>query len=109
MSEKVTQTEPIETKNPREFQRLVEGNDRVLVDFYADWCAPCRAMEPAVEAVAEEGDVTVAKVNIDENQKVASAYGVRSVPTLVLFVGGEPAKKTVGAKSEAELRGFVGN
>ena len=107
MSRKATDTGPVEIRNAREFQRTVEKNERVLVDFYADWCAPCRMMEPAVEAVAEEDGVTVAKVNIDDNQKVASAYGVRSVPTLVLFSGGEPAQKAVGAKSKEELREFV--
>ena len=107
MSEKVTNTEPIKVKNAREFQRLLEENEKVLVDFYADWCAPCRMMEPAVKSVAEESVVPVAKVDIDANQKAASAYGVRSVPTLILFEKGEPAKKTVGAKSEEELREFL--
>ena len=107
MSQEAADTEPTEVRNAREFQRVLETNDEVLVDFYADWCAPCRMMEPAVEAVAEDGGVTVAKVNIDENQKVASAYGVRSVPTLVLFSDGGPIEKTVGAKSEEELREFV--
>ena len=107
MSRKATDMGPVEIRNAREFQRTVENDEKVLVDFYADWCAPCRMMEPAVEAVAEDGDVTVAKVNIDDNQKVASAYGVRSVPTLILFSDGEPADKAVGAKSEDELREFV--
>lgn len=111
MSERVSDTDTntgaTDVKNAREFQRLVEENDTLLVDFYADWCAPCRMMEPDVKEVAEEGVVRVAKVNIDTNQKVASAYGVRSVPTLILFVDGEPAKRTVGAKSAEEIRRFV--
>lgn len=107
MSQEAADKGPTEVRNAREFQRVLETNDEVLVDFYADWCAPCRTMEPAVESVAEDGEVTVAKVNIDENQKVASAYGVRSVPTLVIFSDGEPVEKAVGAKSEEELREFV--
>jgi len=107
MTQKAADKEPTEARNAREFQRALEMEGKVLVDFYADWCAPCRTMEPAVEAVADDREVTVVKVNIDENQKVASAYGVRSVPTLVIFSDGEPVEKTVGAKSEEELREFL--
>ena len=95
----------VHANNPREFDAAV-GDGKVLVDFYADWCAPCRMMEPAVEEVAEEG-TQVVKVDIDENQKAASAYGVRSVPTLVVFEDGDPVRRAVGAKSADELRDFV--
>ena len=96
---------PVHADNAREFDAAV-SDGKVLVDFYADWCAPCRMMEPAVEEVADEG-VQVVKVDIDENQKAASAYGVRSVPTLVVFKDGEPVRRAVGAKSADELRDFV--
>ncbi len=100
---------PVEIEGAREFDEFVSDNGTVLVDFYADWCAPCRMMEPAVEAVAEKDGFEVAKVNIDENQRVASAYGVRSVPTVVLFKDGEAVRREVGAKSEKELVEFTGN
>ena len=104
MSQKAEKPENADT--PREFKDAVDDG-RVLVDFYADWCAPCRTMEPAVEEVADEG-VRVVKVDIDENQKTASAYGVRSVPTLIVFEDGEPVTRAVGAKSADELRELVG-
>jgi thioredoxin 1 len=97
---------PVTAETPREFEDAV-GDGRVLVDFYADWCAPCRMMEPAVEEVADEG-VRVVKVDIDENQRVASAYGVRSVPTLIVFEDGEAITRAVGAKSADEIRELVG-
>jgi len=100
---------PIEVENARQFNELIENSDRVLVDFYADWCAPCRMMEPAVESVAEMDGFEVAKVSIDENQRTASAYGVRSVPTVILFENGEAVRRDVGAKSEKELAEFAGN
>lgn len=100
--------EPFDIEGAREFDEFVSENGTVLVDFYADWCAPCRMMEPAVESVAERDGFEVAKVNIDENQRVASAYGVRSVPTVVLFEDGEAVRRDVGAKSEEELVEFAG-
>jgi thioredoxin 1 len=102
-----TENTPTEAKNPREFDEALNRDGKVLVDFYADWCAPCKMMEPAVREVAREGTVEVIKVDIDENQKAASAYGVRSVPTLVLFRDGEAVRRAVGAKSADEIREFV--
>jgi thioredoxin 1 len=98
-----------EVGSAREFEEAVEDGE-VLVDFYADWCGPCKRMEPAVEEVAEEvadEGVRVLKVDIDENPKAASAYGVRSVPTLVFFDDGKAVRRAVGAKSPEELRDFV--
>jgi thioredoxin 1 len=86
---------------------LVEGHDVVLVDFYADWCGPCQMLEPTVERLAEESAATVAKVDVDANQQLASAYGVRGVPTLVLFAGGKQVEEIVGVKPEDQLRSLV--
>ena len=91
----------------RHFQAVVERYDQVLVDFYADWSDPCSEVEPAVDALAEEGIVPVAKVDVEENDRVASVYSVSSVPTLVLFVDGDPATRAVGAKPKEELFEFV--
>ena len=79
-------------------------NGLALVDFYADWCGPCRMMAPILEAVAaERADLTVAKVNVDESAALASRFGVMSIPTLVLLDGGEEVKRIVGARPKDAL------
>jgi thioredoxin 1 len=87
---------------------FVAANDVVLVDFYADWCGPCRMLEPVVETLAAETDAAVAKVDVDANQRLAGAYGVRGVPTLALFADGEPVEQVVGVRGEDELRSLIG-
>ena len=76
----------------------------VLVDFYADWCGPCRMMAPILEAVsAERADIKVAKVNVDESSELAAKFGVMSIPTLVLLDDGEEIKRIVGARPKDAL------
>jgi len=75
----------------------------VLVDFYADWCGPCQMLEPIVESIAAETDAAVAKVDVDANQQLAAQYGVRGVPTLVLFAGGEKVQEMVGVQQKEAL------
>jgi thioredoxin 1 len=81
----------------------------VVVDFWAEWCGPCRALAPGLEAVAANlsGKVTVAKVNIDENPMAPTKYGVRSIPTLMIFKNGQVAATKVGALPQAELQKWV--
>ena len=74
-----------------------------LVDFYADWCGPCKMMAPVLEAVEFEEGLPVLKVNVDEHPGLAREYGVMSIPTLVLFKDGEPVQTIVGAKPKKEL------
>jgi len=90
-----------------QLDEVVAENDVVLTDFYADWCGPCQMLEPIVETLAAETDATVAKVDVDANQQLATAYGVRGVPTLVLFAGGEPVEEIVGLQGEDQLRTLI--
>jgi len=81
----------------------------VLVDFYADWCGPCRMLTPVLEQVAKEsaGQVMVAKLDIDKNQKVASAYQVTSVPTMILFKNGKEVGRLVGLRDAKGIKEFI--
>jgi thioredoxin 1 len=87
---------------------VIESETPVLVDFWAPWCGPCRVVAPVLEQIAEEHtDLRIVKLNIDENQQTAAAFDVLSIPTMILFSGGQPVKKVIGAypkkKLEAEL------
>lgn len=81
----------------------------VLVDFWAEWCGPCKMIAPALDEIGAEfaGRVTVAKVNIDENPNTPNTYGVRGIPTLILFKDGKPAATKVGAAPKSQLKEWV--
>lgn len=90
-------------------QEVLAAPGPVLVDYWAEWCAPCRVVGPVVDQLASEysGRLKVAKIDTDENPVAPSRYGVRSVPTLMLFRNGEPIASKVGSVSKAELAAFV--
>ena len=87
---------------------VLENEHPVLVDFWAPWCGPCRVVAPVLEEIANERqDLRVVKLNVDDNQRTAAQYGVMSIPTMILFKNGQPAKTIIGAypkkRLEAEL------
>ena len=90
------------------FQAEVLNSDiPVVVDFYADWCGPCKMMSPVIDKLAEEfdGRIKVGKVNVDENGELAQRYGIMSIPNMVFFKGGEVADRVVGAVPKAQMKG----
>ena len=100
-------SEYVRQVNERDFDQVVlKSKTPVLVDFWAQWCGPCRALAPIVEAVAEQyaGAVRVVKLNVDDNPSVAQRYRVRAIPTLILFQDGEEKDRLIGAVSKETIR-----
>ena len=88
---------------------VIGSSEPVVVDFWADWCGPCRSIGPALDQIADElsGKVTIAKLNVDENPDAAARYGVRSIPTMILFKNGIPVSSQVGAAPKSFLKQWV--
>ena len=90
--------------NKDNFDQVLNSEKKVLLDFYADWCGPCRMLSPIVDEVAEEReDILVAKVNVDDEQELAQQYGVISIPTLVVLEGGKVLHQSSGARPKTEV------
>ena len=88
---------------------VLKADKPVVVDFWAEWCGPCKQIGPALEEIASEmdGKVVIAKVNIDENPNVPSRYGIRGIPTLLMFRDGEIVERKVGADSKRAIAGWI--
>lgn len=89
--------------------QVLQSDKAVLVDFWAEWCGPCKMLAPVLESLANEyGErLTIAKLNVDENPATPGQYGIMGIPTLILFKNGEAAGKSVGYKSANELKAFI--
>ena len=88
---------------------VIQSSEPVVVDFWAEWCGPCKMIAPALEEIATEfnGKVKIAKLNVDENQQTAMKYGVRSIPTLIMFKDGAPAATQIGAAPKGKLVDWI--
>ena len=90
--------------NKNNFDEIKSSDKVVLLDFYADWCGPCRMVSPIVDEIAKENsDVVVGKINVDDEQELASAFGVVSIPMLVVMKDGQEINRSVGAKPKAQI------
>lgn len=90
-------------------KEVIEEKGKVLVDFYADWCAPCKMMAPVIDKIAEayEGQISVGKLNIDNYPDLAVKYKVMSIPTLILFNNGEKAESVIGLVDQSEVENMI--
>ncbi|MEY3999130.1 MAG: thioredoxin TrxA [Betaproteobacteria bacterium] len=88
---------------------VIESKDTVLVDFWAEWCGPCKMIAPVLDEAADtyKGKLQIAKMNVDENTNIPAKFGIRGIPTLMLFKDGQLAATKVGAMSKAQLNEFI--
>jgi len=99
--------EPVEITSSEQLQSFVTEHHVVLVDCYADWCGPCKMMEPVVADLARDTEAAVAKVDVDQNQDIAAQLGAQSIPTFVLFVDGEHTERRIGAQDAATFEQLI--
>ena len=98
----------VQILNKDNFEEIISSDKPVLVDFYADWCGPCRMLSPVVEEIAKEReDIIVAKVNVDREEDLARRFNIYSIPSLIVFKGGEPVRQANGARPKAGILSLI--
>ncbi len=105
----VPPSERIKILNNKNFKPVIRSG-RVLIDFWAPWCAPCKMIAPTLNEIAEENlqKITIAKVNVDQNQQIAQKYNIRNIPTLILFHNGKEIKRIMGVKTKKQILKEIG-
>jgi thioredoxin 1 len=105
-----TSTHPVQLSDQDFEQRVLNSEQPVLVDFWAAWCGPCRALGPIIESLADQyaGKAVVAKVDVDANQQVAMKYGIRSIPTVILFDKGKVVETFIGVRPRGDYEASLG-
>ncbi|WP_255190914.1 thioredoxin [Natronobeatus ordinarius] len=102
-------SEPVAIEDESHLEEVVSEYDVVLVDFYADWCGPCKMIEPVLEGLARETDAAIAKVDVDQHQILAGQMGVQGVPTLLLYADGAQVERVVGVQPAERLKAMIEN
>ena len=88
----------------KEFNEIINKKETTIIDFYADWCGPCRALAPVLEEISEmDNNIVIGKVNVDNERELANLYNVRSIPTMVIFKGGKEIERMVGFLAKEEI------
>lgn len=100
----------MEILNSNQFEeKVLKSNKKVLVDFFATWCGPCRMLAPILEQVQEETDVEIVKVDVDESMDLARKYGIMSIPTMILFENGEEKDRVTGLRQKSQILSLINN
>ena len=99
----------VKTLTNDNFKEFIGSNEAVVVDFWAPWCGPCRMIGPVLEKLCNEGVIQVGKVNVDDEELIASAFSIESIPTIMIFKAGKLVNKAVGYQPEQALRNWINN